>query len=73
MSSQVSRTASSNAISAMKVLHATLLHAAKAPIVGETSGEQKEKVKGFMAAEKAKKRLIKDKQKMTKAGRRGEW
>jgi hypothetical protein len=54
-------------------LHQTLLKAATEPIRGETSDAQKNRVKGFVEAEKARKRVMKDRQKATKASRRGEY
>ena len=73
VSSQVTRSAGSNAEAAVKSVHQAILSAAKAPIIGETSQEQRARVKNLAQAEKAKRRVIKDKQKATKASRRGEW
>lgn len=55
------------------MLHGTLLAAALKPIQGVTSAEQKDRVKGLAAAEKARKKIAKERKSASKASRRGEW
>jgi peptidyl-tRNA hydrolase ICT1 len=73
IASQTSRSASENTSIALALLCKTIITAAKSPIIGETSAEQKEKVKAHAVMENARRRFNKDKRKDTKAARRGEW
>ncbi|CCM03072.1 uncharacterized protein FIBRA_05192 [Fibroporia radiculosa] len=50
-------------------LHSQILIAASTPIVNETSNGQKERVRGFERAEKARRRVHKDKRSELKRGR----
>lgn len=70
VSSQTSRSAGTNLSSALAILHRTIRDAASSVIVGETTGEQRERVRGLVKAEKARVRAGKERRSDKKASRR---
>lgn len=71
--SQVTRSAPKNLQAALANLHETIAKAAKGAVRGETSEEQKERVVALGEAEARRRRMMKEKAKMKKASRRGDW
>lgn len=71
--SQTSRSAPQNLERALSNLHATIVSAARGLIRGETSPEQRQRVAGLAAAEKARRKDLKMKMKAKKSSRRGEF
>lgn len=57
----------------MSNLHSTIVSAARSLIRGETSPEQRQRVAGLAAAEKARRKDMKMKMKAKKGARRGEF
>ncbi|GFZ45947.1 hypothetical protein JCM24511_03680 [Saitozyma sp. JCM 24511] len=72
ISSQLSRSASSNLSTAMGLLHRTIQDAGRSVLVGETSVEQRQKVRGMMRAEEGRRRSDKERRGRKKADRRGD-
>lgn len=64
------RTQPQNLASALAKLKAALVSAARVRLVGETSAEQKDRVKGLVAKEKRKVENVKRQRKDVKSGRR---
>jgi peptidyl-tRNA hydrolase ICT1 len=75
LSSQNSRSAPKNLATCIDNLHATIAQAGRSLIRGQTSDEQRERVKELQKAEARKRRSMKEKQKSKKASRsdKGDW
>ncbi|KAK0554922.1 hypothetical protein OC844_006111 [Tilletia horrida] len=69
ISSMRHRTAPANAQDALEKLHAHIQQTASASLVGETSGEQRERVQGLQRKESRKMERVKKKRSDVKAGR----
>ncbi|EIW72506.1 hypothetical protein TREMEDRAFT_24609 [Tremella mesenterica DSM 1558] len=69
ISSQETRDRRENLRRALDILHQTLLQAGREVVMGHTSEKQKERVRGLIKAEKAKRRVDKTKRSETKADR----
>ena len=66
----MTRTASSNLASALGTLHSTIKNAGQSVIIGQTSDEQKSKVKNLARAEKARLRVDKERRSSKKSARK---
>ncbi|KAI0661670.1 RF-1 domain-containing protein [Cubamyces menziesii] len=75
ITSTVHRSQSQNVQECLAKLHALVMSAASAGLVNEPTEEQKERVRSLQKAEKARRRLEKDKRKQVKRDRSGggEW
>ncbi|KAL1410954.1 hypothetical protein Q8F55_001897 [Vanrija albida] len=73
LSSQASRKAPDNLARALLTLHTSIVDTTRGMIVGETSEEQKERVRGHVEAEQRRRRDAKDKMKSRKANRKGDY
>ncbi|KAI0327828.1 hypothetical protein GY45DRAFT_1347532 [Cubamyces sp. BRFM 1775] len=71
LTSTVHRSQAQNVQECLAKLHALVMSAASAGLVNEPSEEQKERVRSLQKAEKARRRLEKDKRKQVKRGRSG--
>ncbi|OSD06509.1 hypothetical protein PYCCODRAFT_941629 [Trametes coccinea BRFM310] len=71
LTSTVHRSQAQNVQECLSKLHALIVSAASAGLVNEPSEEQKERVRSFEKAEKARRRLEKEKRKQVKRGRSG--
>ncbi|RXK36521.1 hypothetical protein M231_06243 [Tremella mesenterica] len=69
ISSQETRDRRENLRRALDILHQTLSQAGREVVMGQTSDKQKERVRGLIKAEKARRRVDKTKRSETKADR----